>query len=129
MTVLEDYVGKFNLRAVRYDPRYSSLYCMQHKAGSTNFNIVLWRIKNSVNPDIPHGTSKFAIPHARHWLAAVQEGMTLEFAKEHEFVEDWTLDQLSRGFKQGCYRRRPVVRRRTLFYAGPVAKNLYSRIS
>jgi len=99
MTVLKDYIGKYNLGAIRYDPRYSSLYCLQHKAGSTHFNIVLSQIKNSVNPDIRHGNSKYAIPHARFWLEAALKGETLQFAKDHEYVEDWTVDQLSRDFK------------------------------
>ena len=43
MTVLEDYVGKFNLRSVRYDPRYSFLYCMQHKQGHGFADDDLWR--------------------------------------------------------------------------------------
>lgn len=75
------------------------IHDLEHKAGSTNFNIVLSNIKNSVNPDIEHGISKYAIPHARAWLSAAREGKTLEFAKEHEYIEDWTVDQLSRDFK------------------------------
>ena len=99
MTVLKNYIGKYNLRAIRYDPRYSSFYCLQHKAGSTHFNILLSQIKNSVNPDIEHGNSKYAIPHAPGWLTAALNGDRLQFAKEHEYVEEWTVDQLSRDFK------------------------------
>jgi len=99
MTVLKNYIGKYNLRAIRYDPRYSSFYCLQHKAGSTHFNIALSQIKNSVNPDIEHGISKYAIPHAPSWLEAALNGERLKFAKDHEYVEKWTVDQLSRDFK------------------------------
>merc|ERR1712110_164840 len=98
--VLRDYIGKYKLKAIRYDPRYSAFYCLQHKAGSTHFNMVLAQIKDSVTPQIiRHGKSKFAIPHAPYWLTAAENGDTVQFAKEHEYIENWTVNQLAKGFK------------------------------
>ena len=84
MHVMETYIAgtafeteRYNLQAVRYDPRFSSFFCLQHKAGSNHFNNLLAQIKNSVNPGIKHAKAKFAVLHAHLWLAQAKENKLL----------------------------------------------------
>lgn len=101
--VMKYYVRKYSLKSVRYEPRYSSFHCLQHKAGSTHYNRVLSDLKDSFDPLAKTSSKQSyvtkAIPHALEWLKASMREDLLNFAKSYQFKDLKTLSLLSSGFK------------------------------
>ena len=68
--VLAD-VGTMKITA-RYFPKFKAMYCIQHKAGTTNFNRFLNEIKHNSTDHIGLNEIHYGVPFMLNWWRTVQ---------------------------------------------------------